>query len=43
MITRRMVEASTLMQIRLIDHVVVGESAPGRSPYFSFREAGLVA
>jgi DNA repair protein RadC len=43
MMTRRMVEASTLMQIRLIDHVVVGESAPGRSPYFSFREAGLVA
>ena len=41
MMTRRMVEASTLMQIRLIDHVVVGEPAPGRSPYYSFREAGL--
>jgi DNA repair protein RadC len=43
MMTRRMVEASTLMQIRLIDHVIVGESAPGRSPYFSFREAGLIS
>ena len=42
-ITRRMNEAATLLQIRLIDHVIVGEPAPGRSPYFSFREAGLVA
>jgi DNA repair protein RadC len=41
-ITRRINEASTLLQIRLIDHVIVGESAPGRSPYFSFREAGLI-
>jgi DNA repair protein RadC len=41
-ITRRIYEAGQLLQIRLIDHVIVGEPAPGRSPYFSFREAGLV-
>jgi DNA repair protein RadC len=41
-VTRRMVEASALMQIRLVDHVIVGEPAPGRSPYYSFREAGLI-
>ena len=42
MMTRRMVEVSALLMIRLIDHVIVGESAPGRGPYFSFREAGLI-
>ena len=42
MMTRRMVEASALMMVRLIDHVIVGEPAPGRSPYYSFREAGMI-
>lgn len=41
-ITRRMVEAATLMQIRFVDHVITGQSAPGRSAYYSFREAGLI-
>ena len=41
-ITRRLNEAATLLQIRLIDHVIVGEPAPCRCPYFSFREAGLI-
>ena len=41
-ITRRIYEAGQLLQIRLIDHVIVGEPSPGRSPYYSFREAGLV-
>lgn len=41
-VTRRMVEAATLMQVRLLDHVVIGTAAPGRAPYYSFREAGLV-
>ena len=40
--TRRMVEAATLMQIRFIDHVITGEREPGRSPYYSFREAGII-
>ena len=41
-ITRRINEAATLLQIRLIDHVIVGEPSPGRQPYFSFRECGLI-
>lgn len=41
-ITRRINEAAALMQIHFIDHVVIGEPLPGRSPYYSFREAGVV-
>jgi DNA repair protein RadC len=42
MMTRRMVEVAALLMIRFIDHVIVGESALGRSPYYSFREAGMI-
>lgn len=42
-ITRRVADAASLMQIRFIDHVIIGRPAPGRSPYFSFREAGLLS
>ena len=42
-ITRRIVEAANLLQIRFLDHVIVGEPFPGRTPYYSFREAGLIA
>lgn len=41
-VTRRLREAAELMQIVLADHVIVGKAAPGRSPYFSFREAGQI-
>jgi DNA repair protein RadC len=41
-ITRRINEAATLLQIRLVDHVIVGEPSPGRQAFYSFREAGLV-
>jgi DNA repair protein RadC len=41
-ITRRMVEVSNLLQVRFIDYVIVGDPAPGRSPYYSFREAGMI-
>jgi DNA repair protein RadC len=41
-VTRRMVEAANLMQIHFVDHVIVGTKAPGRQPYFSFREAGII-
>ena len=37
-----MVEAATLMQIRFVDHVITGQAAPGRSAYYSFREAGII-
>jgi DNA repair protein RadC len=42
-ITRRINEAATLLQIRLVDHVIVGEPSPARLAYFSFREAGLIS
>lgn len=42
LVTRRLAEASALMQVRFLDHVIIGRPTPGRSPYFSFREAGLV-
>ena len=41
-ITRRIREASELLKISLIDHLIIGVPAPGRAPYYSFREAGLV-
>ena len=41
-ITRQMVEAADLMQIRFLDHVIIGKPSPGRNPYFSFREAGAI-
>jgi DNA repair protein RadC len=42
-ITRRIVEAADLMNIRFLDHIIIGKPSPGRRPYFSFREAGLIA
>jgi DNA repair protein RadC len=42
-VTSRLLEASKLMQLTLLDHIIIGKPAPGRMPYFSFREAGLVA
>lgn len=41
-VTRRMVEASSLMQVKFLDHVIIGRPGAGRAAYFSFREAGLV-
>jgi DNA repair protein RadC len=41
-ITRRLLEVSNTMQVQFLDHVIVGKSSPGRSPYFSFREAGFI-
>jgi len=44
MVTRRLVEASNLMQIRLMDHIIIPGAArrPGDPTYFSFRECGLI-
>lgn len=39
-LTRRLVECSRLLDIRLIDHVIVGNSPSDRR--FSFREAGII-
>jgi DNA repair protein RadC len=40
--TRRMVEAADLLQLKFLDHVIVGRPDHGRAPYFSFREAGVI-
>jgi DNA repair protein RadC len=41
-LTRRLVEAAELLQIKLLDHVIIGAPADGRQPYFSFKEAGVL-
>lgn len=42
-VTRSLMEAATLMQVRFLDHVIIGKPSPGRLAYFSFRSAGLIA
>lgn len=41
MVTRRIHQTASLMQIRLRDHVIIGTQVPECQPYFSFREARL--
>ena len=43
MITRRMLEAARLMQVEFLDHIIIGKPSPGRRPYYSFRDAGIIA
>jgi len=42
-LTRRILEASRILQLHLIDHVIIGSPAPGRSSYFSFKEGGVIS
>jgi DNA repair protein RadC len=42
-LTRRILEASRILQLQLLDHVIIGMPAPGRSSYFSFKEAGVIS
>jgi len=41
-LTRRLSEAAELLQIKLLDHIIIGAPGQGRSPYFSFKEAGVL-
>ena len=41
-LTRRLAEAAELMQIKLLDHIIIGAPADGNAGYFSFREAGVL-
>lgn len=41
-LTRRLQQGADLLQIRLLDHVIIGSSDNHRLPYFSFKQAGLV-
>jgi DNA repair protein RadC len=40
--TIRISEAARILQVNFCDHVIVGIPAPGRSPYFSFKENGII-
>ena len=42
-VTRRINEAANLMQIQFLDHIIIGRQEAGRSPYYSFREAGMIS
>jgi len=41
-LTTRLAEGAQMLQIRLIDHIIIGAPGDGRAPWFSFREAGLL-
>jgi DNA repair protein RadC len=41
-LTQRILEASRILLLRLVDHVIIGTPAPGRSSYFSFKEGGVI-
>lgn len=38
--TKRIDQAADIMQVRFIDHVIIGQSIDGKDPYYSFREDG---
>jgi DNA repair protein RadC len=42
-LTRRLSEGAQILQLRLLDHVILGSGDNGRQPWFSFRQAGLMA
>jgi DNA repair protein RadC len=41
-LTRRINEASRILDLKFMDHVIIGTPAPGRTPYFSFKEGGVI-
>ncbi|MBA2743409.1 MAG: DNA repair protein RadC [Chthoniobacterales bacterium] len=41
-LTRRLADAAELLQIKLLDHIIIGSPAEGRERYFSFKEAGAL-
>jgi DNA repair protein RadC len=42
MLTRKLSQASDILQVMLLDHVIIGAPSLHRSPYFSFYESGLL-
>lgn len=41
-LTRRLRDVAELLQIKLLDHLIIGAPAEGRLPYFSFKEMGAL-
>ncbi|HEX4086229.1 MAG TPA: DNA repair protein RadC [Chthoniobacteraceae bacterium] len=40
--SKRMADAARILQIRLLDHVIIGAPAEGRQPYYSCKESGVL-
>jgi len=41
-LTNRLRDAALLLQIRFLDHIIIGQAIGDRDPYFSFKQAGLL-
>ena len=41
-LTKRIASGSRILQIKFLDHVIVGQQIDDRRGYFSFQEAGLL-
>jgi hypothetical protein len=41
-LTMRIFEASTILLLQLVDRVITGTPAPGRSSYFRFKETVVI-
>ena len=41
-LTRRLAEAAELLQIKLLDHIIIGAPSETNPGYFSFKEAGVL-
>lgn len=41
-LTRRLAEAAEILQIKLLDHIIIGAPADGTPGYFSFKETGVL-
>jgi DNA repair protein RadC len=41
-LTRRLAEAAELLQIKLLDHIIIGAPSKESAGYFSFKEAGVL-
>lgn len=41
-LTNRIRECSEMLQVRFIDHVIIGSFVQGRSPYYSYKESGCL-
>ncbi len=41
-LTARLTEAARLLQVQLLDHVILGSPDNGRTPWFSFKQLGLI-
>ncbi len=40
--TAKLIQAAELMQIKILDHIIIGRPSPGRSAFFSYRAAGVI-